>query len=170
MLKTQLKSYFTDRQIRGGELFLGLFYELFMDVLLGTLTSKRLQQATEIVRGYMKLLSYEMYRRQAVFYRPITCKTGFQQVFQAIEDLMVGYFAGDKLPFIKTFRVIQQCFNLGQNDALAKLIHIALVFLSNCSDDSVEGCFFLFRQEQSFVNGIPKEVIALDPFGQVTAP
>jgi hypothetical protein len=43
--------------------------------------------------------------------------------------LMIGDFSGNELPLIKTFGIAEQRFDLSNDDILAELVNIGMVFI-----------------------------------------
>ena len=60
-----------------------------------------------------------------------------KQCFEAVENLVIGYFSGDELPLVKTLGIAQQSFNLRNDNVLAELIDVGMVFLLDVADDVV---------------------------------
>lgn len=56
---------------------------------------------------------------------------------------MIGYFSGDELPFIKSFGITEQCFNMGDDNILAEFINHRMIFLFNMFYNSID-CKLLF--------------------------
>ena len=65
---------------------------------------------------------------------------------------MAGYFAGNELALVKSVGIGQQQFRLADDERLAELVDIRLVFLLDALHDIDDGRFFLVRQEQCLVH------------------
>ncbi len=52
-----------------------------------------------------------------------------KQFLQTVQDLMIGDFSGNELPLIKTFGIAEQRFDLSNDDILAELVNIGMVFI-----------------------------------------
>ena len=60
------------------------------------------------------------------------------------EDFVVGDLPGDELPLIKTLGIVQQGFDLGNNDTLTEFINITMILLPDILYDIIQNAFFFF--------------------------
>ena len=55
---------------------------------------------------------------------------------------MIRYLPCNELALIESISVIKERFNLGDDDVLAELINLLLLFMLNVQNDLVNGRFF----------------------------
>jgi hypothetical protein len=137
-----------------------------MDVLLGALPGQYFQQTAEIVGGYVELGGYFLYGGQSFPDEVAGDKIFLQDLLEAVQDLMIGDFAGEELAVIEPFGIVEQCIYLGNDDALAEFVDIRLVFLVDRLDDTRDGGFLFWGKEQRFIHRIVKKFVVPDRFGQ----
>ena len=65
-------------------------------------------------------------------------------MFQPLKYLMVTYFPGNKLSLIESLGIIEQGFDLGNDDILTEFIDVPLVFQSDIFNDIADDSLFLF--------------------------
>ena len=113
MLKAQIISDFTDRQVVGGELCLRFFDGLVVNVLLRALPRELPEQAAQVFGGNVQGLGDGLNRGQAFCQQVFVVEIIRQHLFQTIQDFAIADFPGDELPFVKTLGVGKQEFQLG---------------------------------------------------------
>lgn len=170
MLEAQLISDFADGQIGGRQFFLRFPDQLFVDVLLRAQAGQRFQQAAQIAGRHVQFFGDQLHGRQAFQHEVFAVEIVRQQLLQPVEHLVIRHFPGDELPLVEAFGVVQQRFDVGNDDILTEPVDVCLVFLPDIGDDAVDRRFFLFGQEQGFVHGIAEEIVLPDLFGQRRIP
>ena len=69
-----------------------------------------------------------------------------QDGFHAEENIPMRGAAGDELPAIATHRVIQQQFEVCEDDTPAEIVNAFIQFIAQLHYDHEQGCFFLVGQ------------------------
>ena len=95
---------------------------------------------------------------QQSFFGRFFIKIIIQKRFKLRQKLMASTFSGYELSFIETFGIIQQQFNLRQNNFLSMLVDV-LTFFINFIQNFKQVIFLIFRKMQSFIHGVREKSV-----------
>ena len=119
VLKSQFVSNLTDGLLRVEYQVFGNFRDFELDVFLCRLARLLFNQVTEIVGRQTKFRGAVFHCREAVLLSLPFCEIAVEQPFKTGENVLVGICPRDKLPFVEAQAIIQQCFNVDSDEALA---------------------------------------------------
>lgn len=144
MPKPQVIGYFADAEVGGSYFFFCYFYQFFVDVVLRIVPGMHAQQAAQIPGRDVQLRCQIIYHRQAGCSRPATAEILVQQILKAMQYVVISFFARKELAVIKSISIVQQAFQLGNNDLLAELIYVSMCLAVYIPDDTGNGFFLVF--------------------------
>lgn len=128
-------------------------------MLLWVLLGVNPKQADQIIRGNIQLFGDGFYGWNAFFQKISAAEILRKRFFKLLQQFVAGLFPSKKLPFIKTFGVDQEQFELGNNQFLGKFIGIVLVFLFNIPEKIDNDFLFLIRQKQCFIDLLAEKLV-----------
>jgi len=97
-------------------------------MLLCILSGLYSKKVTQIIRRKIHRFRNLM-NRQKSFLRRFFIKIIIQKLFKFSQKLMIPTFSGNELSFVKTFGIIQQQFDLRQNNFLRVLVDVLTFFI-----------------------------------------
>ena len=162
ILETETVSYLAYATARTENFLLGHLYQFALDVLLRRTPCFFLDEISEIIGRQVHPVCKIFHGRQPLRLRMSTLEISIQLFFKSYQNVFVHLAPRNKLPFIKTHAIIQQKFDVADNEAAAMFVHrtgqLHLDFLQTVSVNA----FLFVGQMKSLIRSIRKEGILLD--------
>ena len=128
-----------------------------LDVFPGRFAGFALDEVAEIVGRQAQLAGTVFHRRQPLVQGVVRREVGVEQLLETGQNIAVGLLPGDELPLVETQAIVQQQFDLGDQQPPAHAVDIVIELLADGRQTVDEGRALAFGEVQRLVDLVGEE-------------